>query len=140
MAMQIDIAYSSTSLGTAILSGGPYRCVIDEITPQVCLSQPQNINLTKSLQYALEHSGKTIDPLSNLSSHKIFIFAGTLDNILAPATTKLAEVFYRNFTSEANITSQYKINSAHALVTDDYGKLCPEVSENFLTNCNYDTA
>jgi hypothetical protein len=90
MSVQFHIAYSSVVSSAAIFAGGPYWCAQGSIIHATvdCMNVPASINIDTLVAKAksLASSG-SIDALSNLDGHSVFLFSGTKDSVVNPRTT-----------------------------------------------------
>jgi len=91
---------------------------------------------TEAQQYA---SSGTIDSLSNLANHTVFIYSGAGDITVNPSVVKSLERMYRDW-HVADIITEYNVQSAHTFPTLDYGNLCFLSYAPYISKCSYDGA
>jgi len=105
------------------------------------MSSPSLINVNTLIKQAEAYSvSGDIDPISNLATHKNYIFAGTSDNTVSPQCGKKLEEFYLAFQPASQLLTEYSIASGHAQVTDFYGSACSTTRSPYINNCDYDAA
>jgi hypothetical protein len=160
MAGQFQLAFSSTVVGAGIVAGGPWGCASngggDSLLPggfdnaaraltecmQVTAGAPDGIELAKAAAaFAREHR---IDPLSGLEHHRVYLFHGESDSVVARPVVTAAEAFYRAAGIAAkDLHTVYllpKGKAGHALVVDHDGSACSASASPFIDDCNYDQA
>jgi hypothetical protein len=98
----LHLAHSSRFCGAGIVAGGPYRCAesfraaaflaadaFEQSAINLCKNPlPQtapNAELLAQLARATARSGE-IEPIANLAHHRIYIFTGSKDDVVPPAT------------------------------------------------------
>jgi len=143
-AAQYQFAHSANVSGAAVFAGGPYFCAMDVIgfALTACMSQPQLIELP-IIEEAVKGFAAlgSIDEVSNLANHKIYIFSGTLDTIVAPGVVKALEQEYLDLgVPSMNIKTEYSIAAEHAMPTKTYGNQCSYQGTPWINNCTYDGA
>ena len=137
MTVQLHLAYSSRFCGAGIVAGGPYRCaesfrgaaVLSEdafeqsainlcmhpLTPQTAPNAEHLAQLAKAAAQADE-----IDSIANLANHRVYIFIGSKDNVMAPVTVARTRRFYELLGIDRNqIAYHDNIPAGHALITDN---------------------
>ena len=143
MAVQLHVAFSSSfRRGAAVIAGGPYNCaegsVVNALTR--CLgsaSIPVAELVLTTRQWAKEG---LIDPASNLSGSKVYLFSGANDSVVKEATSSALNAYYQQFLPQENIVYNKEIASEHAFVTDDFGAACLTKASPFINNCQFDLA
>ncbi|XP_059149036.1 poly(3-hydroxybutyrate) depolymerase-like [Physella acuta] len=139
MAVQFHVAFSSEIMGAGVIAGAPFLC-----QPQAaCMTTP-------SLLSAVEFHGLTasarmflnIDSTFNMAKDKIWIFAGTHDNVVKPAAGALVRDYYSLYVdSQSQIRLVNNINAAHGQPTNNYGGSCGDLHlDNYMNNCGYSAA
>ena len=98
MAVQYQVAYSSSVVGAGIVAGGPYYCADNNMyfTP-VCmgmtfLSPDASLMVKAARGFADENK---IDPLSNLQKSRIYVFSGTKDTVVKSSAVDATVAFFR---------------------------------------------
>ena len=135
MATQLQVAYSATFDGAAIIAAGPYDCgqgnVIDFATCDIGASLP-----------ALEQQAVTwsherlTDPLSDLAGKPIYVYHGTLDPIVNALVSDSGVDFYQHFS--ANVEYHNTDPAGHDWPTPEGVLPCSLTSPPFLINCGDD--
>jgi hypothetical protein len=137
MTVQLHLVHSSRFCGAGIVAGGPYRCAetfraaavlaedafeqgainlcMQPLVPQTA-PNPEHLAL---LARATAGSGQ-IDPIANLASHRVYIFTGRNDNVVAPVTVAQTRKFYELLgVDRKQIAYHDNIHAGHALITDN---------------------
>ncbi len=137
MAVQLHLAHSSRFCGAGIVAGGPYRCAesfraaaflateaFEQAAVNLCMNPlvPQtapNAEHLAALAKATAGSG-AIDPSANLASHRVYIFTGTKDTIVAQETVASTRRFYELLgVDPRQIDYHDNVPAGHALITDN---------------------
>ncbi|KRW99921.1 hypothetical protein PPERSA_12597 [Pseudocohnilembus persalinus] len=141
MAVQLEVAYSASIIGTGVVAGGPFMCAQGNINNALlgCMSMPSQINL-KSIDQKVSGSGKKIDDISNMADHKVYIYSGTKDSTVKPGVVEKLQTQYEDFFGVSDIKTEYQIPSQHAWITDSYGNDCAFSGSPYMNNCDYDQA
>lgn len=108
-----------------------------------CMKSPSSISLsTLSSQISSYEKQSLIDPISNVHNHKVYLFSGTQDSVVAQGVmTKLKEQFTSTFNvPSANIVADFNTAAQHSMVTDDYGNACSFLGSPYINNCQVDSA
>ena len=143
MAVQLHVAYSAAfKKGAAVLAGGPYNCAEGSILNAIgrCLGRAA-IPVADLVKITDDWAKSSmIDPTTNLSNSRVYLFSGTKDSVVPPATTAALQTYYQSYLPAANIVYKHDIEAEHAIVTDDYGASCLTMAAPFINNCNFDLA
>jgi predicted esterase len=137
MTVQLHLAHSSRFCGAGIVAGGPYRCAesfraaaylaadaFEQSAINLCMHPllPQtapNAEQLAQLAGATARAGE-IDPIANLANHRIYIFTGSKDDVVAPATVARTRRFYELLgVDHQRIAYHHTIPAGHALITDN---------------------
>ncbi|MBA3535249.1 MAG: PHA-depolymerase-like protein [Tatlockia sp.] len=150
MAVQFNVAYSSTLKGAGIIAGGPYYCAQgDKITAiskcsctgLLCRVKPGSTDVQKLIKITNQYaSNGTIDPTINLAHQKIWLFSGTADSLIPQSVMDELDVFYQHFTESADIHYQKNIIAQHTMPTDFFGSSCETLASPYINNCRFDAA
>jgi poly(3-hydroxybutyrate) depolymerase len=137
MAVQLHLAHSSRFCGAGIVAGGPYRCAEsfpDAAVPAADAFEQAAINLcmnpltpqtAPNAEHLAQLAGATardgeIDPIGNLAGHRIYIFTGRNDNVIASATVAQTRRFYELLgVGRSQIAYHDTSPAGHALLTDN---------------------
>jgi len=144
MAVQLHVAYSATfKKGAGVVAGGPFYCAEGSVVNATgrCMASPASIP-TSSLVTTTNNWAQQglIDPVSNLQSSKVYMFSGSLDDVVKPGVMDALKTYYNSFVPAANVVYKKDIASQHAMVTDDYGSACSFKGAPYINDCNFDLA
>jgi poly(3-hydroxybutyrate) depolymerase len=144
MAVQLHVAYSATfKRGAGVVAGGPYDCAEGSIVNATgrCMSHTSSIPVSSlvSTTNSWASSG-AIDPVSNLSNSKVYLYSGTSDNTVKQAVMNDLKTYYQSFVPTASTYYKNNIGSGHAMITDDYGSSCGTTASPYINNCGFDLA
>jgi len=81
----------------------------------------------------------TIDGLGNLTKHNVYLYSAQFDTTVNPSVVKTLAKMYADW-NVSKISTKYDIEGVHTFPTLDYGNLCLESLEPFISACNYDGA
>lgn len=143
MATQLHVAWSSVFKGAGVVAAGPYYCAqgLAALATTRCLTRdsapPVGALVATAKTWA---AAGRIDPLSNLSSSKVWLFAGTKDSVLVPALGADLRRFYEAFVPTANIVVRTDVPAEHGMPTDDFGSACAHRGLPFINDCDVDGA
>jgi hypothetical protein len=78
-----------------------------------------------------------IDNPSNMNGKRVWVFHGTEDTTVYPASGRNIEKLYKYY--GANVQSKFDMAAEHGQPTDDYGAECNRQSPStyYINNCNY---
>lgn len=147
MAVQLHVAHSATIKGAGVLAGGPYWCAQGNVwaalgsctTPSARAPLPP-VELLKA-QAELLARGGLIDPVANLATARVWLFAGTLDRVVEPPVVDAARRFYALFKPPAgSVVLVADKPAGHGMITADAGVACDITAAPFINDCGYDAA
>ena len=158
MANQLHIAHSAGIIGAGVIAGGLYGCTVDhELEDGVyalaslavgpCMSVPtllQPVAFYAQLTADLAAKG-WIDPPSNLTRSRVYMFTGQADKVVNSKAIELGTSLYRTLGVPA---SQVKFRdqdlpgagAGHSWVTKNFGNACDANANPFINDCRYDQA
>jgi poly(3-hydroxybutyrate) depolymerase len=144
MAVQLHVAYSSTfKRGAGVVAGGPYYCAEGSVVNATgrCMAHSTSIPVSTlvSTTNSWAASG-AIDPVSNMTGSKLYLFSGTSDNTVKQAVMDDLKTYYQSFVPAANTVYKNTIGAGHAMVTDDFGAACSTTAAPYINNCGFDLA
>jgi poly(3-hydroxybutyrate) depolymerase len=169
-ATQFHVAHSQHIKGMANIAGGPYFCAEGSLNKAYNAKQGDlgygmysgqcmggNFNGVNAAQMSIneaqqEASAGRIDPLTHLTTSKVFIFGGSVDPTVVPAVVAQNKPFYTGLqVPEANIRLETSIADGHAMPMRDSRSWANECGARnatygyasvspWMSNCNYDTA
>jgi poly(3-hydroxybutyrate) depolymerase len=144
MAVQLHVAYSATfKKGAGVVAGGPFYCAEGSVTNATgrCMASPAGIPTSTLVDTTNNWASQgLIDPVSNLQSSKVYMFSGTLDDVVKPGVMDALKTYYNSFVPAANVVYKKDIAAQHAMVTDDYGNTCSFKGAPYINDCNFDLA
>lgn len=143
MTGQVHVSYSSYISGAGIFVAGPYYCAQDSLTRanDICTYNNETIDVTPLIEYTKSMAAQgLIDPISSLSSTTVYLFSGSVDELMQPAITEATYKYYKAFIPESRITNVVNPYSNHAWPTMTSNKPCWYYGRNFINNCGYDGA
>jgi poly(3-hydroxybutyrate) depolymerase len=145
MAGQFHVAFSTTLIGSGIVSGGPYGCAEGQLAValnrcmQTAAGAPDPARLHE-LAEALAAEGR-IDPLTGLVGDRVYVFSGTEDETVTPEVGARAVELYRHAgVPDADIQHVHDIAAGHGFVTEDSRNACGVTQSPFINDCDYDQA
>lgn len=158
MANQLHIAHSAGVMGAALVAGGLYGVAVQEVTADGvtasaalatmrCMKPPLmlgEVAAYKRIVDVLAERG-SIDPPSNLSRAKLYVFAGGSDAFVGSATVETARDLYLALgVRSANVTFEDHSGpgglAGHSWVTKTFGGACSANAPPFINACGYDQA
>ena len=151
MAVQFHVANSAMVKGAGVIAGGPYFCAKDDqnTATSICsctglgTCQPgQAAQLVPSLVQITNQDANqgAIDPTSNLSNSRVWLFSGSVDSVVPTPVMGALESYYKTYVPSANISFKKNIPAEHAMPTDAFGSACNFRGDPFINNCNFDAA
>jgi poly(3-hydroxybutyrate) depolymerase len=135
MATQLQVAYSGTFDGAAIVAAGPYDCGQGTVTDFA------SCDIGASLP-ALEKQAVTwsarglIDPVSDLAGKPVYVYHGTLDPVVSSIVSSAGVAFYQHFKADVDYHNQDP--AGHGWPTPDGVLPCSVTAAPFLINCGDD--
>src|SRR3954452_14772100 len=148
MAVQFQIAFSSTVAGAGVVAGGPYFCAQGSsfgallnctgfITPSPAVPDTASL-LSQTKTFAQQ--GK-IDALDNLPKAKLYLSSGLSDKTVPSTVVDAARrYFLLAGVPKGSLEYDHDIDSGHAFITKNTGNPCPTSNSPFINNCNFDQA
>lgn len=148
MAVQYQVAFSGSVIGTGVIAGGPYYCAAGSlINAGICMGQvpflPPNPALLLLAAEGFAETGQ-IDPLADLRNDRIYVFSGTRDTVVYQQAVDATVSFFRQAgVIDANLEYVNDVEAGHALITPSFGNDCPENASPYISHCkvnqqNYD--
>jgi predicted esterase len=150
MAVQFQIAFSSTVAGVGVVAGGPYFCAQGPTTsliaafnctgffvPSPAVPDPASL-LSQTKTFAQQ--GK-IDSLKNLTKAKVYLFSGLSDKTVPSSIVDASRrYFLLAGVPVDNVEYQHDVDAGHAFITQDFGNTCSTSHSPFINKCNVDQA
>lgn len=147
MAVQLHVAHSRSVKGVGVLAGGPYYCAQGSLwaalnsctTPSGWAPLP-SVELLRTDAELLARGG-LVDPVANLATARVWLFAGTLDRVVEPPVVDATRRFYVLFKPPPeNLVLVSDKPAGHGMITADAGVACGVTASPFLNDCDYDAA
>ena len=140
MAVQLQVAYSGSIVGSGVVAGGPYYCAANNMFfTGICMGQ----TLLSPSAYLMVDAAKTfdsahlIDPLSKLSKRRIYVFSGTDDSVVRqPAVNATVSFFQQVGVKPAQLQYVNKMPAGHAVITPSYGNDCAANAAPYISHCS----
>jgi len=149
MAVQFQVAFSSTVRGAAIFAGGPYACARGHLSTALttCMSAsgPFDVAPLVALTRQLAAAG-AIDPVESLATQRVFLFGGADDRTVNPSVMDGLAAYYSAFVSSDPAAPgdvayvRRRPGTGHTMPTIDEGVPCGETRSPYLGRCGYDGA
>lgn len=146
MAHQFHVAHSASVAGAALVAGGPYYCSMGLAWNALKLCMETQLGLPSvrdSLETAMRMARMSkIDPVRNLANSRVYVLAGTRDEVVDPRIGEVTVEFYKRMgLSDRQILFENKLAIGHAFPTENYGNNCSTPKKSpFISNCNRDGA
>lgn len=139
MAVQYQVAYSASVVGAGIIAGGTYYCARGSMMTAVGGCKGADVADLAALTRKRADAGQ-VDPVAKLAAHRVWLFSGTLDPLVPPATVADLAKYYAAFIPAAQVQLKNDLAAGHAMPTDSYGNKCDALAAPFISNCGYDAA
>lgn len=142
MANQLHVAYSSVFKGAGIFTAGPYDCAQDDTTATTAQYACMSTLLTRKTPAQLEQETRdraaagTVDPVSNLSGSKVYLYHGTSDTTVAQAVNDDLATYYSDL--GANVVYNKTTSAGHAWVSPLGPNSCSATASPYLNDCGND--
>jgi poly(3-hydroxybutyrate) depolymerase len=141
MAVQLQVAYSNSIIGAGVVAGGPYYCAANNVLfASICMGQvpflPPNPNLMVDAAKGFAKK-RLIDPLSNLSKNRVYVFSGADDSIVRqPAVDATVSFFQQVGVKSGNLEYVSTVPAGHAVITPSKGNECSANAAPYINHCN----
>lgn len=145
-ANQFHISHSRMISGVAMIAGGPFNCSEGKINRALnsCMKTSAGaISTAKIVTEIRDLQAKDlIDSLARIPSAKVFLLAGSNDDVVANSVVEsVKDMYVKLDVPAANIKLVTDIEVGHAFPTVDYGNSCKTPSSSpFISRCQYDGA
>jgi poly(3-hydroxybutyrate) depolymerase len=162
MAGQFQIAHSSEVIGAGLIAGGPFGCSESLYADVIPGPGTALLNLTKAINGCMlnalqafgipdphqlaERAGRLsergrIDPIENVRSDRIYLFSGTDDHTVVPATVEATRRFYTELgVPDDQVAFVKDLPAGHGFVTENKGRACDYTGRPYIIDCDYDQA
>jgi poly(3-hydroxybutyrate) depolymerase len=142
MAGQLHLAHSHLFGALALIAGGPYYCAQGSVMKGIgpCI-KGGDLGLDALRSHAREAAAAgQVDDLANLRDDTVWIFHGTLDNVVDAGVTAAAVEFYSDLVGEDAVSYVDDIAVVHGMPTIASGLACDSFGTPFIQACDYDAA
>ncbi|KZS13734.1 Uncharacterized protein APZ42_021099 [Daphnia magna] len=140
MATQFHVAFSADVNGVGIFAGIPYGCAKGSLAVALnCMSSPFLTSVPTLIDRTdgFAQDG-TIDPTSNMSGDRVYVFHGTRDSTVNNRNGEQVVEFYQNYLSTSDIATEFTIAAEHCQPTDNFGGECNrQNTDNYINDCDY---
>ncbi|SFF60054.1 Esterase PHB depolymerase [Duganella sp. CF458] len=139
MAVQYQVAYSGSVVGAGIIAGGSYYCAQGSMMNAIGSCKGADVAELAAVTRKRADAGQ-VDPVAKLASHRVWMFSGTLDQLVPAASMADLAKYYAAFIPAAQIQYKSDLAAGHAMPTDSYGNKCDALAAPFISNCGFDAA
>lgn len=128
MAVNHFVAFSTVTTGVGVVAGAPYGCnLVDKRRSDPCGSASSTVPWARLLRRMARYMRRRaarglIDPLEGMRDHKVYLFSGSNDWVVANSVMRAVEWQLGNLTGAASVKVNFNINSTHGWVVD--GERC----------------
>ena len=162
MAGQYEIAHSGSVIGAAIIAGGPYGCAEAHYADLMGDAAHLAMNASQSVEGCMLNglswygipdpaaladraremaSAGKIDAIGKLTRHRIYLFSGLADQVVAhDIVVAAAEVYLRLGVPKAAIKTGPRLAAGHGFVTEPATADCALSAPPYVVHCGYDQA
>lgn len=141
MAVQFQVAYSASVVGSGIVAGGPYYCAgtLGYAAAAICMGMvpfmPPNPALMWAAAEGFAAAGQ-IDPLAGLRKSRVYVFSGTKDTVVHQQAVDAAVSFFKMAgVPDSGISYVNTVPSGHALIAPKFGNTCPVNAAPYISHC-----
>ena len=141
MAVQLQVAYSSSIVGAGVVAGGPYYCAANNLLfAEICMGQvpffPPNPTLMASAAKDFADA-RLIDPLASLANRRVYVFSGTDDSVVRQSAVNATASFFRQVGVKGkNLKYVNTVPAGHALITPSFGNDCSANAAPYISHCS----
>jgi poly(3-hydroxybutyrate) depolymerase len=158
MANQLHIAHSAGVMGAAMIAGGLYGCVVQDVEGDgvvalvsqalgPCMSASAMLDGVSSYKRIVDKlaSRGWIDPPANLARAKVYLFTGGADSVVPSDTVEKGRDLYLALGVPAGAVvfddrSEPAERAGHSWVTTAFGNACSANAPPYIAACPYDQA
>lgn len=141
MAVQFQVAYSASVVGSGVVAGGPYYCAgtFGYTAAAICMGMVPFLPPNPALMWAAAEgfaAAGQIDPLSGLHKSRVYVFSGTKDTVVHPQAVDAAVSFFKMAgVPESHLSYVNTVPSGHALIAPKFGNTCPVNAAPYISHC-----
>lgn len=130
------VAFSASTIGVGVVTGGPYNCAF--VNPGGILTCMQGTPLgVASWHAALGFAALgQIDPVANLQRQRVYLFSGTRDVFVSPSVVDAtSDFFLAAQVPQENLVYTKNFAAGHAFISDLFGSPCDTNGAPFINKC-----
>jgi len=162
MAGQFQLAHADIVKGAAIIAGGPFGCAESAfagVVPgpgTVFLNASRAVNgcmLNSLSMWGIPNPGVLaqraeklsrdglIGDMTDVTNDRVYLFAGSRDDVVRPAIVAAAAEFYRKLgVADVQLRHVTDVPAGHAFITEAKGGECHTSASPYIVDCDYDQA
>lgn len=144
MAVQLQVAFSSSMRGAAVFAGGPFACSGGTVSGALTRCMRGSPSLDTAALVAVTKSMAdrgAVDPVAYLAGQRVFLFGGAEDDVVAPAVMDALRDYYAAFVAPDQIRfERRRPGTGHTMPTVNEGGECAASASPYLGACGYDGA
>ena len=145
MAVQLQVAFSQSTLGVGVVAGGPYGCADGNVyrAVRVCMNAFWGTaDAADSVTKINEHAANGhIDDPTHMEADRIYLFHGTADDTVARASMDALRQTYASLNVPDNqVDFVTDVPAGHGFVTQRGELSCNATGPDFLIDCDFDQA
>jgi poly(3-hydroxybutyrate) depolymerase len=138
MAVQLHFAYSGTFKGAAIYAGGPDDCAQDSEATAIDDCGGAGLygsELTPSENFINSNQNTSgMDPVSNISGQKVYLWSGTGDTVVSQKTMNDLETEYQHY--GASVTYDNSFDAEHGWESPYGANSCDTLGSPYMITCD----
>ncbi|WDF73909.1 extracellular catalytic domain type 2 short-chain-length polyhydroxyalkanoate depolymerase [Novosphingobium sp. KACC 22771] len=136
MAVQYDVAFSGSVIGVGVVAGGPYNCAWVNFGGIATCMQGAPIGAASYGAASSFAALGSIDPVTNLAKHKVYLFSGTKDIVVKQSAMNATRDFYvAARVPAANLRYVSKTPAGHAFLSGNFGSICGANAAPYVNEC-----
>lgn len=136
MAVQYDVVYSADTMGVGVVAGGPFACDAIYLGNFAFCMQGMPSGALAYATAQMWSAAGTIDPVSNLTRHKVYLFSGTSDTVVKQSVMDAVRSFYQAAkVPGANLIYENKTDAGHAFISDHATAECTVSQAPYVNEC-----
>eukprot|EP00493_Phyllostaurus_siculus_P023307 UN23643 len=139
------VIYSEYVSGAGIIAGSPYGCqILPHAQNFTCSYDRPNMDLEALWKYTTQRATDGfINPLETMRRTKFYFYSGTKDIVVSQTEMNQTMQFYKHYTDDSNVKSDFGIPSQHGIAVDtECCDPCGRFTIHYdgIQNCKYDTS
>lgn len=136
MAVQYDVAFSSSVIGVGVVAGGPYNCAWVNLGGIITCMQGSPSGVASYGAASSFAALGTIDPVSNIAKQKVYLFSGTKDIVVKQSAMNAVRDFYvAARVPAASLRYVHDTPAGHAFLSGNFGSLCGANAAPYVNEC-----